>query len=143
MKALTSPVHAQSQTGKKTIEQLMETLEDAYGGSALGSLDAKRPYWRRVKIVIEHSLAGDTDKDRFEIKEFRTLAQAEQWLKSREREDGTPFRQTRPLLKCRKGLCSYDFNGGILHNQLYLKKVAYAYRNGRPYIRTIYLLDGD
>ena len=138
-----TPVHAQSTAKKNSIEQLVETVADAYSSSTLGSLDSQRPYLGRVKIIIEHSLAGDTDKDRFEVKDFRTLAQGEQWLKGREREDGTPFRNLQPLVKCRKGLCTYDFNNGILHNQLYLKKVAYGYRNGRPFIKTIYLLDGD
>lgn len=137
------PVQAQTRGAKKSIERLVKKLEVAYLNSSLGSLDAIRPIFRSVKIVIEHSLAGDTDKDRFEIKVFKTLAEGEQWLKRREREDGTPFRNLKPLSGCGKGRCSYDFFYGILHNQLYLKKVAYGYRNGRPYIRTIYLLDGD
>lgn len=141
--ALSSSVQAQSAGGAKSIERLVDKLETAYANEALGRLDAQRPYLQRVKIVIEHSLAGDTDKDRFETREFRTLAQAERWLKSRQREDGTPFRNLRPLLNCRRGMCRYDFNGGILHNQLYFQKIAYGYRNGRPFIKTIYLLDGD
>lgn len=141
--ALSSPAQAQSAGGSKSIERLVDKLEVAYANEALGRLDAQRPYLQSVKIVIEHSLAEDTDKDRFEIKTFRTLSLAERWLKSRQREDGTPFRNLRPLLKCRKGMCRYDFNGGILHNQLYIKRIAYGYSKGRPYLKTIYLLDGD
>jgi hypothetical protein len=140
---LSSSAQAQSTTRRNSIEQLVDKLEIAYANGALGRLDRQRPYLRRVKIVIEHSLAGDTDKDRFEIREFKTLAQAEKWLTSRQREDGTPFRDVRSLLNCKGGVCRYDFDGGILHNHLYLKRIAYGYSNRRPYIKTIYLLDGD
>lgn len=125
------------------LEELIKAVDEAYSTNKLGRLDARRPYLGKVRIVIEHSLAGDGEKGQYEIRTFRTLAQAERWLKSREREDGTPFRQTRPLIECEGGVCEFDFNGGILHNQLYLKKVSYGYRRGRPYIKTIYLLDGD
>jgi hypothetical protein len=137
------PVQAQSPSKSKTINQLVQSLEEAYMAKTLGTLDAKRPYFGKVKIVIEHSLAEDTAKDRFEIKWFSSLAKAEQWLKSREREDNTPFREARTLLRCRAGLCTYNLDGGISHNHLYLQKITYGYRNGRPYFKTIYLLDGD
>jgi hypothetical protein len=137
------PAQAQSPSGKQTLGKLEDSLAVAFMAKELGKLDARRPYFGRVKIVIEHSLAGDDDKDRFEIKAFKTLASAEQWLNSREREDGTPFRESRDLLRCRSGLCTYNLDGGIGHNHLYLKKFTYAYRNGRPYIKTIFLLDGD
>ncbi len=134
------PVHAQSPSQKQTIEQLVKALAEAYTSKLSGRLDAERPYFGKVKIVIEHSLVEG--KDRFEIKKFKTLEQGERWLRSRERDD-LPRRETRPLLQCKKGLCTYDFEGGILHNHLYLRKISYGYRNGRPYIKTIYLLDGD
>ncbi len=140
---LSLPAQAQSPSGKQTIGQLEDSLAVAYMAKELGKLDAMRPYFGSVKIVIEHSLAGDDDKDRFEIKVFKTLASGEQWLNSREREDGTPFREARQLLRCRNGLCTYDLDGGISHNHLYLKRIAYGYRRGRPYIKTIFLLDGD
>ncbi len=125
-----------------TIEQLVNSLAEAFTAKELGRLDAGRPYFGKVRIVIEHSLADDDDKDRFEIKEFRTFAQGEQWLKSRE-FDEFPARATRPVQRCRKGLCTYDLNGGINHKHLYLQKIAYGLRRGRPYIKTIFLLDGD
>jgi hypothetical protein len=125
------------------IEQLMEALDKAYTDKALGRLDAGRPYLGRVRIVIVHSLAADDDPHGTEIRTFRTLAQAEKWLKSRELGEGLPFRETRPLEGCSKGSCGYDFNGGILHNHLYLQEVSYGFIKGRPYIKTIYLLDGD
>jgi hypothetical protein len=133
---------AKSPSRQETIEQLVKSLEEAYAAKSLGKLDAGRPFSGRVKIVIEHSLADDDAPDRFEVKQFKTLAQAEQWLRSREIEE-LPVRETRPLLQCKKGVCSYNFDGGILHKHLYLRKISYGYRNGRPYLKTIFLLDGD
>lgn len=135
------PVHASSPAKKETINQLVKELSDAYEAKTLGKLDAEHPYLGKVKIIIEHSLGEG--KDQFEVKEFKTLEKAEQWLKSREREDGTPFREIRTLVGCKRGICTYDFDGGILHNHLYIKKIAYGYRNRSPYIKRIYLLDGD
>lgn len=126
-----------------TIEELVESLSEAYTSKTLDGLDKERPLLGRVRIVIEHSLAGDDDKDRFEIKTFTTFKQAEQWLRSRERDEGFPARQSKPLVRCRQGVCTYNFDGGILHNNLYLQKISYDYRRGRPFIKTIYLLDGD
>jgi hypothetical protein len=126
-----------------TIEALVKALAEAYTAKAIGRLDGERPFSGKVRIVIEHSLADDNAKDRFEIKQFTTLEQAEQWLRSRERDEGLPARESRPLVQCKRGVCAYNFDGGILHNHLYLRKISYGYRNGQPYIKTIYLLDGD
>jgi hypothetical protein len=121
------------------VEQLMKAVDEAYALGRLARLDARRPYRGRVRIVITHSLGEDGNE---EARTFRTLAQADRWLKSRER-DGLPYRETRPLYECSHGSCEFDFNGGILHNHLYLQSVSYGFRRGRPYIKTIYLLDGD
>ena len=133
------PVAAHTPPEKLSIEQLAKSLADAYAAKELGKLDAMRPYLGKVRIVIGHSLVEDSDESRT----FRTLARAERWLKSLEISDGLPARGSRPLLQCSKGVCEYDFDGGILHNHLYLQSIAYGFRRGRPYIKTIYLLDGD
>ncbi len=137
---LVAPPWAQAQTAakKETVEELVRALSEAYTSKSLGGVAAAaRPRQGRVRIVVEHSISGGR-----EAKSFRSLEAAERWLKGREREDG-PARQVLPLKRCRRGLCTYDFGGGILHNNLYLQKVAYGYRNGLPYVKTIYLLDGD
>ncbi|MGZ5483230.1 MAG: hypothetical protein ACXWID_14740, partial [Pyrinomonadaceae bacterium] len=90
----------------------------------------------------EHSLADDDDPQRFEVRRFSSFARAEQWFKSREIED-LPGRYTRPVEKCARGVCTYNLEGGINHRSLYLRKITYGIRNGCPYIKTIYLLDGD
>ena len=133
------PAHAQSPCKKETVEHFLKELSEAYTAKALGKLDAEHPYSGRVRIVIEHSLG----EDEYDVKYVANLAEAEQWLKSRETEDSPKIRETRPLLRCKRGLCTYNFDGGILHNHLYLKKVRFSYRNQCPRIKTIFLYDGD
>ena len=134
--------HAQTPCKKRPIEDLVKAVAEGFETKTMRSLDARKPYAGRVKIIIEHSLADDNAKDRFVIKWFTSLAQAERWLKSREHEE-MPGRDTKPLVRCAKGGCTYHFDGGIVHNTLYLKKITYGTRGGCPYIKTIYLLDGD
>lgn len=134
------PVHSKSPCKKQTIEDLVKAVGEAYSAKDLGRLDADHPYLRKVRIVIRHSL-GEGD-DEYEVKQWRSFKQGEQWLRSRGTED-FPGRDVRPLLQCKRGVCTYDFDGGIVHRVLYLKKITYGYSNGCPYIKTIYLLDGD
>jgi hypothetical protein len=89
--------------------------------------------------VSSISLADDNDPQRFEVRRF---SRADRWFKSRESE-GMPGRNTRPLLKCAKRLCTYNSEGGILNRNLYLTKITYSIRGGCPYLKTIHLLDGD
>jgi hypothetical protein len=139
---LSLPAHAQSPCKKQPIEDLVKAVAEGFETKTMRSLDPRRPYVGRVKIVIEHSLAEDNAKDRFVIRAFTSLARAEGWLKSRE-HDEMPGRDTKPLARCAKGVCTYNFDGGIVHNTLYLKKITYGSRGGCPYLKTIYLLDGD
>ena len=140
--SLCLPVCAVSPCKKQPVEDLAKAIAAAYEGKTLSTLDAQKPYGGKIRIVIEHSLGEDTDKDRFVIKWLTSLAKAEAWLKRREHEE-MPGRESRPLKGCSKGICNYDFDGGILHNHLYLKKISYGLRGGCPFIKTIYLLDGD
>ncbi len=134
------PAHSKSPCKKQTIEDLVKTVGEAYEAKDLGRLDTSHPYLRKVRIVIRHSL-GEGD-DEYEIKQLKSFREVERWLKSRGTED-FPGREVRPLLKCERGICSYDFDGGIVHRVLYLKRITYGYSNKCPYIKTIYLLDGD
>lgn len=126
-----------------SIEQLARSLADAYLAKEMGRLDTQRPVAGRVRVVIEHSLADDNSREKYESRQFRTLAQAERWLRSRERDGGYPTRQTMPLTGCSRGTCRFNFDAGILHNNLYLQKIGYVMQRGRPVIKTIYFLDGD
>ena len=135
-------VQAEPPCKPEPIEQLAKAIAKAYEAKTLASLDAGKPYVGAVRIVIEHSLADDDAKDRFVIRRFASFARFEAWLKSREVE-ALPARESRPLERCAKGVCTYNFDSGILHNHLYLKKITYGLRRRCPYIKTIYLLDGD
>jgi hypothetical protein len=125
-----------------TVEQLAIELSEAYVKKNLGRLDRKYPVSGKVKIEIENSLGEDDDKNKSRTKEFQSLAQGEQWLRSKARNE-FPVRESRPLVGCKQGSCTYDFSAGILHNHLYLKKISYGYKNGRLYLKTIFLLDGN
>lgn len=139
-------VEAQAHSKKKQIERLAAKVADAYESYNLSSLDRLRLFRGNVKIVIEYSIldwADPSSKDeQFKVRRFQSFKSAERWLTSREGEGGTPFRESRPLAGCRKGRCTFDFNGGILHNHLYLQKIFYGYRKNRLFIKKVYLLNG-
>lgn len=143
MTAFLSTLPAQAPPKRKTMAQLATALSEAYVAKSLGKLDAERALRGTLKLVIEHSLGEANTPGRFETKRFQTFAQSEAWLRNRERDNRNLSRASRPLLKCQRGSCAFDFEGGLLHNHLYLQKISYGYQNQRPYIKTIYLLDGD
>ena len=130
------PARAHSSSQTQTIQQLANAVAEAWSKGKLGSLDAGRPYVGSMRIRIEHSITGAV-----ESRSFRTLAQAERWLKSRERADG-PARNIGPLRQCSKGVCAFE-QTGMLHNNLYLQKITYGMRKRQPYIKAIHLIDGD
>jgi len=133
----------QSQSRQKP-DEIAQIFSEAYKAKTLAGLDAKHLAAGTITVVIEHSLMeGKNGNGLIKVRRFKNLAAIDKWLNSQETEDGSPFRQTMPLLKCGQGRCAYDFNGGILHNQLYLHDLYYSSRNGRLYITKIHLLDGD
>jgi hypothetical protein len=127
---------------KQSITDFAKAIAQAYEQRKLADLDAERPYAATFRIVIEHSLSGDDEPGRFVRRTFTSFARFERWLKTREIE-GLPARQAMPFKGCAKGACTFQSDVGILHNHLYLKRITYGMRNGCPYIKTIYLLDGD
>jgi hypothetical protein len=135
-------VASKSLCKRQPIEDLVNAFAESFVNKTMGTLDADRPYAGRFTIRIEHSLADDNDPQRFEVRRFSSFARAEQWFKSGEIED-LPGRYTRPVEKCARGVCTYNLDGGINHRSLYLTKITYGIRNGCPYIKTIYILDGD
>jgi hypothetical protein len=134
------PVHAKSPAKTESIEDLVASVAESYEAKDLGRLDSQKPYIGKIKIIMQHSLSDGPGE--FVVKWIKSFGQAERWLKSMEIEE-LPGRQVMPLIKCEKGACTYNFDGGILHNTLYLKKITYGYRRGRPYIKSILLLNGD
>jgi hypothetical protein len=134
-------VHAQT-CNKQTIEQLAGDFAKSYEAKKLGELDGGRPFLSVVRFRIENSLGEDGDGNRFINKQFKNLGLAERWLRSRE-IDELPSRQIEPLISCQKGICKYDVVG-LLHNQLFLKQINFGYKkNGCPYIKSVFLIDGN
>jgi hypothetical protein len=132
---------ALAQTQKNPIDQLQKSVAEAYKTKAMHTLDVRNLVQGSVLVEIVHSLMEG--KGSVVRRRFKTFAQFDAWLKKREREEGAPFRQVSELVKCAKGHCAYNYDNGILHNQLYLHDIYYRFRNGQPYIVRIALLDGD
>jgi hypothetical protein len=150
--------NAAALTGRRTsLEQAVSAFEKAYVARDLGSLDQLSRMCTRgrrrtlctgkFKIQMEHSLGQD---DRMEYISFDNFAAAEKWLRKSERSSGGAFfpaRSLKPRQKCQSGLCSYNFDDGISHNNLYLKSIKYKYINYRDaddyYITEVHLLNGD
>jgi hypothetical protein len=130
-----SRAHLSPQT--QTIQELANAVATAWGEGNLGSLDASRPYVRSVRVVVEATVG---EPPMIERKTFKTLAQVDRWFKRNERADG-PGRNIGTLEQCRKGVCTFA-QEGMLHNNLYLKKITYGMRRGKPYIKAIYIDDG-
>jgi len=132
---------ALAQSQKELVDQLQKSVADTYKAKTMGTLDEKKLIQGSVLVRIVHSLMEG--KGSVVRRSFKTFAQFDAWLKKREREEGSPFRQVSELVKCAKGHCEYNYDNGILHNQLYLHDIYYRFRNGKPYIVRIDLLDGD
>ena len=130
----------------RQITRTADRVADAYGALNLKGLDKAHLTQGNIKVIIEQSIVdmGDPQwrKHQFEVKQFRSFKGLEAWLKSREHEDGLPFRVSWPRVGCRGGYCKFFLDGGILHNRLYLQKLAYGQRKGKVFIKTLYLLNG-
>ncbi|HKQ53065.1 MAG TPA: hypothetical protein VJT74_11885 [Pyrinomonadaceae bacterium] len=134
---LTFSLHGFAQSPQtQPVEEFAQAVAQAFAAGELGKLDAERPYVRTVRLRIEHSISGQ-----IVTRNFRTLARLEQWLKGRERDEG-PARNSGTLRRCRRGVCTFE-QEGMLHNNLYLQRITYGLRRGRPYVKAIYLVDGD
>jgi len=130
-----------AQTQKDSIDQLQKSVAETYKAKTMSTLDQKKLIQGSFVVRTVHSLMEG--KGSVVSRRFKTFAQFDAWLKKHEREEGSPFRQVSEIVKCSRGHCEYNYDGGILHNQLYLHDIYYRFRKGRPYITRIDLLDGD
>lgn len=128
---------------------MRQAVDTAFVRSELGELDKQRLRRGKIKLVIEYSLI--VDDEQFEVRHFANFKQMEGWLKSREIEQEAegvgkyrlPTRVVDTFAGCRRGVCRYEMPNGVLHNQLYLQKISYGFRDGRLFVKTIYLYDGS
>jgi hypothetical protein len=130
-----------AQTQKESTDQLQKSVAEAYKTKTMHILDEQKFVQGSLLVQIVHSLMEG--KGAIVRRRFKTFAQFDAWLKKREREEGSPFREVSEVVKCANGHCAYNYDTGILHNQLYLHDIYFRFRNGRPYIVRIDLLDGD
>jgi hypothetical protein len=134
-------ITASAQSPQTSIEPVRQSVADAYKAKTMRTLDDKKLIQGTLVVRIVHSLMEG--KGSVVRRSFKSFAQFEAWLKKGEREEGAPFRQVSELVKCSSGHCKYNYDGGILHNQLYLHDIYYQFCQGKPYITRIDLLDGD
>lgn len=130
---------AQTRFQKKRIERLAVQIAEAYKAKNLSSLDRARLIRGSVKIVVDY--VEETPET---VMRFRSFKALEQWLDRRVAKGlDNPGRFVRQFAGCRRGSCTFDDDGGSLHNQLYLFEVLYGYRKGRLYIKALHLWNGD
>ncbi len=137
---LLAPPTAMAATGQcvqAAIEPLAKKLAADFAAKHLAGLDKERPYLKPIQFIVEHSITDD-----YEVEEMSNFSAIEQWLTGQEPE-GMPVREARPLRWCKKGLCVFDLSAGIAHNHRYVQKLTYGYESGCPYLKSIFLLDGD
>lgn len=127
----------QAQSQDKQAKKTGAEIARAFERGQLRKLDAKNLLSGKIKLTIENSI-GEPEFERYSFSSFAAMGR---WIKKQE-FDGLPNKVAWPLVGCRKGVCTFFRDGGILHNQLYLKKVTYGYRNKRLFIRGIQLLAG-
>ncbi|HVG19110.1 MAG TPA: hypothetical protein VNI02_08650 [Blastocatellia bacterium] len=122
--AIPLSAQAQSRPKKLTIGKLIDEFEIAFVQDRLERLDAKRPHHGRIRVEIEYSTIEP------DIKVFRTFGALGRWLRNMETdsapmEDGSTMKLPMRVMSevsCKRGVCTYDYDGGILHNHLYIKK---------------------
>jgi hypothetical protein len=136
-------ITANAQTSCKITElQIAKSVSKAFESKKLGSLDSSRVSKTPVTIKMENSLADDGAKGQFVTRQFKSLKAAENWFTKRE-IDELPGRNSPPLIGCKKGSCTFESNG-LLHNNLYLKRINLGYTKEKcPYIKLIYIVDGN
>jgi hypothetical protein len=134
-------IHAQSNC-KQTAEQIANDFSAAFTGKKLDTLDANRGKVGKITLTMENSLFEDGEKGQFVVKTFANMKALERWLTKRE-IDELPNRIAKELVSCKKGVCSFKIDG-LQHNTLFLKKVTLGFTKDKcPYIKSIYIIDGN
>jgi hypothetical protein len=126
-----SPAAAQS-----TVKEFATQVGSAYQGKTLKDLDGQKVTHGSFSVTIRHDMGGKPV-----TRTFKSFASFDTWLGGHYKGEGPAF--TTPDLKgCSGGTCSFD-TSSLLHNNLYLKSIAYGHTQGRYFVKSISLLDGD
>lgn len=134
--AMSTIAFGQNLSTRNNIDRLAKKMNETY---SLTPLDRLGVLGSRLKVEIQHSII----EPEFESRWVKNFTGAERWLKSREDAEGFPRRYALQFKGCRAGICTFESEGGILHNQLYLKQIRYRFRGGRIVVTAIRFLDGD
>lgn len=105
----------------------------------LGDIVAKD---KAVTITREHSIT-DEEEVPIELKGYGAVAA---WLSRLHTPDEHGYVygiEARTLGRCVAGCCDFPLIHGVSHNTLYLLKACFGDDNGRPYLKEVYLYDGD
>ncbi len=132
-----TPASAETVNQREAAVKMAQNIGTHFAKKDLAQHDARPAYLKEFKVVIAHSLGNSEN----EHKSFKTLAEFEAFLKSRE-TDQLPARNSESHVRCQKGICHFEIRG-MLHNNLYLKSLSYVYLNGQPYFKTLSIVDGD
>ena len=136
---LLAATSVQAQTCKaKTPEYLADLVVKSFQAHDLHKLDTLGLTHGQIALRITHTLL----EGQFKTTRMSGLAGFERWVKAyRGAQDAPLFFNALPLQSCAKGLCTFE--GGTLHNQLYIFNFRYQPVNGCPKLTAIEFWDGD
>lgn len=126
------------QRAKDPAVGMAEEVSMAFVMRALDNLEESYVAEGGFELAIADSL-GDESVNR---QMFPTLEFTEFSLKRSEVEPGFPNRSQTKLEGCGAGVCTFKVEG-LMHNTLFLKKIAYRIVEGKPKITAIYIIDGN
>lgn len=121
-----------------SVEQLGRDVAEAFAARAMAALAARLPN-RPVRLHVEHSLSDEPETLTIRLRNLdRQIARRDGAARR-----GEPIgRQSLEGMNCSGLVCRFG-PSGILHNNLYLKELAFVRRNGCLTVSRIHLLDGD
>ena len=93
-----------------------------------------------ISIETTHSIQETKEK----LVNVKGFSQFEKWLKDVRNNFRFPENlNVRTMGVCVDSCCHYPIDGGMSHNSLYLTKACFVFKNNKPYLSSLTLLDGD
>ncbi|MCO6509225.1 MAG: hypothetical protein J5I65_00360 [Aridibacter famidurans] len=118
--------------------RMAEEVSMAFVMRALDNLEESYVAEAGFELVVADSLGDESvNKQMFPTLEFTEFS-----LKRSEVEPGFPNRSQTKLEGCGAGVCTFKVEG-LMHNTLFMKKIAYRIVEGKPKITAIYIIDGN
>lgn len=93
-----------------------------------------------INIETKHSIQEKNEP----ILKIKGLKQFEKWVVDvRKNFRFSDNLTVKTMGVCIDGCCHYPIDGGMSHNSLYLTEACFTFKNNKPFLKSIYLLDGD